>query len=108
MTLSASLTYDEAMLHAPGDLESVEILRRSRRRAVEDAASGRLDCVFTSGDDSPTSRVYVVKLLDVHPSTGKVRGRRLLAELGLSEFVRVGELTNAQRTEILRACGEIE
>jgi hypothetical protein len=88
------------------DFEMVKSLRNARVAAVEKAQLGRLAEVLAVADDSFEAQVYVVKLLDVHPALGKVSGRRLLADLGVVAFTRVGQLTSAQRSGILTAVGE--
>jgi hypothetical protein len=88
------------------DFEMVKSLRNARVAAVEKAHEGHLAEVLSVGDDSLEAQIYVVKLLDVHPALGKVSGRRLLADLGVVPFTRVGQLTSSQRSGILTAVGE--
>lgn len=84
--------------------EVVRTLREARRHAVDLAARGDLDGIFRAPRDAPSSFTYVVKILDVHPALGKVKGRRLMAEIGLQQFARVSDLTENDRTRILAAC----
>jgi hypothetical protein len=84
----------------------VKSLRNARVVAVKKAHEGKLAGVLSVSDDSLEAQVYVVKLLDVHPALGKVSGRRLLADLGVVPFTRVGQLTSEQRSGILAAVGE--
>ncbi len=42
--------------------------------------------------DDALRRVYLVKLAEVLPSVGKVRARRVLADHGLDERTRVGDV----------------
>jgi hypothetical protein len=88
------------------DFELVKSLRNARVVAVKKAHEGKLAGVLSVSDDSLEAQVYVVKLLDVHPALGKVSGRRLLADLGVVPFTRVGQLTSEQRSGILAAVGE--
>lgn len=88
------------------DFELVKSLRNARVVAVKKAHEGKLAGVLSVSDDSLEAHVYVVKLLDVHPALGKVSGRRLLADLGVVPFTRVGQLTSEQRSGILAAVGE--
>jgi hypothetical protein len=88
------------------DFEMVKSLRNARVAAVVKAQQGHLSEVLAVADDSLEAQVYVVKLLDVHPALGKVSGRRLLADLGVVAFTRVGQLTSSQRSGILAAVGE--
>ena len=89
------------------DKEVVANLRAARRTAVSLAASGRLGDLFALPAESYETQVYLVKLLDVFPGLGKVAGRRLMADLGLSQFTRVCDLTTADRDALLQACGEL-
>ena len=88
------------------DFEMVKSLRNARVVAVKKAHEGKLAGVLSVSDDSLEAQVYVVKLLDVHPALGKVSGRRLLTDLGVVPFTRVGQLTSEQRSGILAAVGE--
>jgi hypothetical protein len=88
------------------DFEMVKSLRNARVTAVEKAQQGHLAQVLSVSEESLEAQAYVVKLLDVHPALGKVAGRRLLADLGVVPFTRVGQLTNEQRNGILVAVGE--
>ena len=88
------------------DLEVVAQLRAARRASVNFASSGQLQSLFLLSKDSNESQVYLVKLLDVYPGLGKVAGRRLMADLGIGQFTRVADLSDAQRTAVLQGCGE--
>lgn len=85
-------------------LEVVTALRSARKNAIELAARGDLDVVFGLPVDSPSGFVYLVKLLDVHPALGKVKGRRLMADMGLGQFVRVSGLSEQDKRGILDVC----
>lgn len=88
------------------DEACVADLRSARTKAVELSRGGELATVLSAGIDDPMSRVYVVKLLDVHPALGKVAGRRVLADIGLAPFARVVDLTASQKANLLLASGE--
>ncbi len=88
------------------DFEMVKNLRNARIHSVQLAREGALQPSLKVPTDSMEAQVYVVKLLDVCPSLGKVAGRRLLSEIGVSAFARVGDLTELQRSQILAAAGE--
>lgn len=45
--------------------------------------------------------IKLLSLMDCVPKLGKVRGRRLLGKLGWAETVKLGELAEEQRTELL-------
>lgn len=70
--------------------------------AVECAATGPLRQVLERND---VGHCYLVKVLDVHPCLGKVRGRRLMAELGLQRETRLGELSAQAREDLAGRCG---
>ena len=72
-----------------------------------------IDRAVALGATVPLSRVlgadgcghcYVVKVLDVHPCLGKVKGRRLLDGLGIGHGVRLGEMSSAQRELLAAEC----
>lgn len=88
------------------DFEMVKNLRIARIAAVQKAQKGLIRDVLSVPADSLDAQVYVVKILDVHPKLGKVAGRRLLADIGVVPFTRVGELTAQQRDSILTTVGE--
>ena len=45
--------------------------------------------------------IKLLSLMDCVPGLGKVRGRRLLGNLGWAETVKLGELTEQHRRELL-------
>lgn len=98
--------YDEGMESALRDYAFVDALRRARDAAVQLSSRGMIARVLRVSGDLPESRVYVVKLLDVHPALGKVKGRRLLESLNVGSFARVADLSADQVDAILNACGE--
>lgn len=89
-----------------GDLEWVSSVRSAREKAVARSSEGQLSVILHSAPSDLAQQVYVVKLLDVHPRLGKVAGRRLLDDMGISHFARVSDLTASQIISILQACGE--
>ena len=88
------------------DIQRVAQIRACRVQAVQLSSSQKLADVFASSSIELYGAVYLVKLLDVHPSLGKVVGRRLMETLGLPPFVTVAELNTAQQVAVLSACGE--
>lgn len=50
------------------------------------------------------SGLLIVKLLQEFPAVGKVAARRLLARLGLDEFVAIGALTDDHIATIAAEC----
>lgn len=86
-------------------IEVIRGLRTARIEAVKAASAGHLGVVFDAPADAPSGFTYLVKLLDVHPALGKVKGRRLMSDLGLGQFVRVCELSRSDKDRLLAACG---
>jgi hypothetical protein len=55
-----------------------------------------------SNRSAAESYVYVVKALEAESSVGKVRARRIMADLGIAERCNIGSLTT-QQIEQLKA-----
>ena len=83
------------------DIEVVAQLRTARVAAVLESSRGNVSSVLEAPHDSYEAQVYVVKLLDVSPRLGKVAGRRLMVELGISALSRVQDLTEPQRRALI-------
>ena len=86
---------------------SLTELRDEIARLCDDVAVGRLSLltVFAGTEDEDASLannyVYVVKLIERIPGVGKVKARRILSELDISERCHVGDLTPEQRSIIV-------
>jgi len=86
---------------------SLSELRDEIARLCDDVAGGRLSLqsIFTglANGDAPLANnyVYVVKLIERIPGVGKVKARRILSELDISERCHVGDLTPEQRSIIV-------
>ena len=50
--------------------------------------------------------IKLLSLMDCIPGLGKVRGRRLLGDLGWTETVKLGELSGEQQEELLGRLAE--
>jgi hypothetical protein len=85
------------------DMEVVAQLRTARVAAVLESSKGNVASVLEASHGSLEAQVYVVKLLDVSPSLGKVAGRRLMAELGIAALSRVKDLTTVQRGALIES-----
>lgn len=88
-----------------------EVLARlsQRRQAIESVIASvantslTLARVFERVENEPVYQfVYLVKLAEAVPGIGKVRARRILAELNLGERTRVAEVTVMQRESLLK------
>ena len=59
---------------------------------------------LNEGDRSAAeSYVYVVKALEAEPSVGKVRARRIMADLDIAERCNIGSLTMQQVEQLKSA-----
>lgn len=56
----------------------------------------------THSDENVCRFVYVVKIAEALPGVGKVRARRVLADLQLGERTRLGDVTAAQRAALVK------
>lgn len=100
---------------SPYLFESVEVDRKSviayayslrceMSQVVLDIASGKLklsDVLIKNADHEATKRLYVVKALEAVQKIGKVRARRLMAELAITEKRRIESLSVSERQALL-------
>jgi hypothetical protein len=82
-------------------------LRQEIANLCQQIASGQrsfLDVISLaeSNRSAAESYVYVVKALEAESSVGKVRARRIMADLGIAERCNIGSLTT-QQVEQLKA-----
>ena len=56
--------------------------------------------------DGGIADIKLLSLMDCVPGLGKVRGRRLLGDLGWTETVKLGELSGGQQGELLGRLAE--
>ena len=82
-------------------------LRQEIANLCQQIASGQrsfLDVISLaeSNRTAAESYVYVVKALEAESSVGKVRARRIMADLGIAERCNIGSLTT-QQVEQLKA-----
>ena len=82
-------------------------LRQEIANLCQQIASGQrsfLDVISLaeSNRSAAESYVYVVKALEAESSVGKVRARRIMADLGIAERCNIGSLTS-QQVEQLKA-----
>lgn len=95
--------------------ESVEVDRKSvianayslrceMSQVLLDIANGNLnlsDVLIKNADHEATKRLYVVKALEAIQSVGKVKARRLMADLEITEKRRIESLSNSERQALL-------
>jgi len=82
-------------------------LRQEIANLCQQIASGQrsfIDVISLaeSNRSAAESYVYVVKALEAELSVGKVRARRIMADLGIAERCNIGSLTT-QQVEQLKA-----
>lgn len=77
-------------------------VRSERARLKKDLKKGVVDLVDVLDQDDTivVGRMKVLTVLESLPSYGKVRAKRLMDEIGISELRRVKGLTPRQRREL--------
>lgn len=83
-------------------------LRQEIASLCQQIASGQRSCsdlisLNESARSAAESYVYVVKALEAEPSIGKVRARRIMADIGIAERCNIGSLTAHQVKQIQAA-----
>jgi hypothetical protein len=96
--------------------ESVEVDRKSvianayslrceMSQVLLDIASGSRnlsDVLVKNADHAATKRLYLVKALEAFQHIGKVKARRLMAELAVTEKRRIESLSTNERQALLK------
>ena len=92
---------------AGGATLDIESLRNGLVSIQREIATGvtTIRRVLESTDDVDRY-LYIVKALESVPGVGKVRARAILADLGVAEHTRCGDLTSNQRREICERSGQ--
>jgi signal recognition particle GTPase len=101
MPLPPSLSPDERR----AALEKAAAVRRQRAEIKERLKMGALnleELLDQSEDDEAIGKLKVVAVLESLPGVGKVRARRLMEELHISESRRVRGLGAQQREALLK------
>ncbi len=104
MPLPPSLTPEQRQ----AALEKAAVARRQRAEVKEKlkASSLTLRDLFDQGDrDEILAKLKVVSVLESLPGVGKVRARRLMQELDISESRRLRGLGRNQREALLKRFG---
>jgi len=86
-------------------LEKATAARRQRAEVKERLKAGALSLeqLFKEGDEDETlAKLKVVSVLESMPGVGKVRARRLMEELDISESRRLRGLGDNQRKKLLQ------
>ena len=80
-------------------------MRCEMSQVLLDIASGNLnlsDVLIKNADHAATQRLYVVKALEAIQSIGKVKARRLMADLEITEKRRIESLSVNERQLLLK------
>ena len=80
-------------------------LRNNLESVISGVAAGSVTLaqVFErTSEDAVCGFVYLVKIAESVPGIGKVRGRRVLEELGLGERTRVSEVSASVRDSLVK------
>jgi hypothetical protein len=104
MPLPPSLTPEQRQ----AALEKAAVARRQRAEVKEKLKANSLSLreLFEQGDrDETLAKLKVVSVLESLPGVGKVRARRLMQELDISESRRLRGLGRNQREALLERFG---
>ena len=83
-------------------------LRTEMSHVLEEISTGSLsllEVLAKSINDEATSRLYVVKALESIPVVGKIKARRVMAELGITQKRRVDSLSTHERDALVKVLG---
>ena len=103
MTTSTKLRSDRLAAVLP-----LKLLRQRMDALLEQVGSGSLNInsiLLQSDLDLATDVLYVCKLVEVVPGIGKVKARKLLARMNVSETEQTGNLTMDQRNNLVQLIG---
>ncbi len=74
-------------------------------KQVANNESSLADVLINNSKHQPTNRLYLVKVLELISGIGKVKARRIMAELGIAEKCRIESLSAQDRESLLRSVG---
>ncbi|HWD24050.1 MAG TPA: integration host factor, actinobacterial type [Acidimicrobiales bacterium] len=87
-------------------LEKAAFARRARAELKDDLKSGRVTLntlLSKAGNDDIVGKMKVLSVLESLPGTGKVKARRLMEQVGISDTRRLQGLGAKQREVLLEA-----
>ena len=87
-------------------LEKAAAVRRERAELKDHLKSGRVslkDLLAKADSDETVGKMKVLSALEALPGTGKVKARRLMEQVGISETRRLQGLGAKQREALLEA-----
>ena len=97
--LSESVEVDRKLAIA-----NAHLLRGEMSQILLEIADGTLklsDVLVKNADHAATNRLYLVKALEAIQNIGKVKARRLMAELAITEKRRIESLSDSERQALL-------
>ncbi len=89
-------------------LEKAAVVRRERaevKNRLKNSGASLPDVVRDGRDNEVIGKMKVLDLLESLPGVGKVKARRTMEEIGISETRRVRGLGSQQREALLAAFG---
>jgi len=89
-------------------LEKAAKARRARAEIKDHLKAGRTtldDLLNKASSDEIVGKMKVLAVLEALPGTGKVKARRLMEQVGISETRRLQGLGAKQRVALLEAAG---
>lgn len=105
MTLPPSISADQRQ----AALEKAALVRRLRAELKERLKVGAIslqEVLDLADRDDVVGKIKAFTLLESLPGVGKIRARRAMEELGISEKRRVRGLGSQQREALLRMLGQ--
>ena len=89
-------------------IASALVLRQEMSLVLKQVANNELslaDILINNSQHQPTNRLYLVKVLELISGIGKVKARRIMAELRIAEKCRIESLSSQDRESLLRSVG---
>ncbi len=89
-------------------IASALALRQEMSLVLKQVANSELslaNVLINNSKHQPTNRLYLVKVLELISGIGKVKARRIMAELGIAEKCRIESLSAQDRESLLRSVG---
>ena len=102
--MATSYLFETVELDRKSVIANAYSLRCEMSQVLLDIANGNLnlsDVLIKNADHEATKRLYVVKALEAIQSVGKVKARRLMADLEITEKRRIESLSNSERRALL-------
>ena len=87
-------------------IASARSLRQEMTFVLADLCAGSLsfsDVLNKRSNHEATNRLYLVKALESVTTIGKIKARRIMADLKITEKRRVESLSSQEREELLKA-----